>query len=87
MVGMEFRDCDNDSIIPIDETLLKSLSTLDQQRLTKAYSYSSPFTHAPDPMEDEESDEKKQEAQRREVVRHSKHLLVCFPSLEKFAFS
>ncbi len=71
MVGMEFKDFYNDPIIPVDEKLLKTLSTVDQERLTKAHCYSSTFSYAPDPLADDETEEKKQEAKRRAVVGHS----------------
>lgn len=68
MVGMEFRDFYADSVIPIDETLLKSLSSVDQQRLTKARAYSSENSYGPDPLSDDENEEKKQEAKHRALV-------------------
>lgn len=68
MVSMQFKDFVTDPVIPIDETLLKSLSVVDQQRVTKAHCYSSSLTYAPHPLSDDESEEKKQEAKRRAVV-------------------
>lgn len=68
MVGMNFKDFMNDSVIPFDEKILKSLSIVDQQRLMKARSFSSKFTHDPDALPEEESAEKKEEAMRRALV-------------------
>ena len=68
MVSMQFKDFITDPVIPIDEKLLKSLSTVDQQRVTKAHSYSSSSTYAPHPLSDDESEEKREEAKRRAVV-------------------
>ena len=68
MVGMQFKGFSNDPIIPVDENVLKTLSTVDQQRLTKAQTYSSKLLCAPDQLADDETEEKKQEAKRRAVV-------------------
>ena len=70
---MEFKAFRNDPIIPIDEQLLKTLSTVDQQRLTKAHSYSLTLSYAPDSLADDETEEKKQEEKRRAAVGHSNH--------------
>ena len=68
MVSMQFKDFLTDPVIPIDDKLFKSLSTVDQQRVKKAHCYSSSSNNASHPLSDDESDEKKQEAKRRAVV-------------------
>lgn len=70
MVGMEFKAFYNDRVIPVDANLWKTLSTVDQQRLAKAHAYSGRLTYAPDPLAEGETEEKKQEAKRRAVVRY-----------------
>ena len=68
MVSMEFKDSRSDPVIPIDDKIMKSLSTVDQLRVTKAQSFSSTLNFASDPMADDETEEKKQEARCRSMV-------------------
>lgn len=78
MVSMRFKERYNDPVIPIDRKMLKTLSAADQERVTKACSYASTLIYSPDPMAEDETQEKKEEAQRRADVSIYKNGLSIF---------